>query len=196
MVSAVTGNNADLLAAVTRLWITPGDVVVDATYGRGAFWTKTPSLPTYAFDAKTGHDLRALPLPDASVDVLALDPPYRPTHGSKSFGNVLADAYALGTTNLDTINDVLALYRDGIQEAARVLRNGGRILVKTQDISYANRLHLVSLDVLRLLTDCGFALADQFVLTNSTRLGSTKWVRQERARRSHSVLWVAWAPER
>ena len=194
--SALVGNNAALFAQVARLWIADGDVVVDATYGRGAFWKELPGLPTHGYDLATGTDLRDLPHEDASVDVLVLDPPYRPTHGSKKFAgsNALPRAYGLGEQKLDTINDVLDLYRGGMAEAYRVLRPGGRIMVKCQDISYGNRLHLVSLDVLRDMRGAGFEMADQFILVNTVRLPSSQWVTQERARRSHSVLWVGVKP--
>lgn len=190
VLSAVVGDNAELFAQVARLWITNGDVVVDATYGKGVFWRSLPGVLTHRFDLVTGDDLRALPLDSESADVLVLDPPYRPTHGSKGrYG--LADDFGLGTTALDTIDDVIGLYRDGIIEAGRVLRPGGRLMVKCQDLSYNHRLHLVSLDVLRLIRGTGFDLADQFILVNKARMPSSVWAKQERARRAHSVLWIA-----
>lgn len=191
VLSAMVGDNAALFTSVARLWIATGDVVVDVTYGKGVFWRALPGVLTHRFDLLTGVDLRALPLCDDSADVLVLDPPYRPTHGSKGRRFGLADDFGLGTTALDTIDDVIGLYRDGIVEAGRVLRPGGRLLVKCQDLSYNHRLHLVSLDVLRLIVESGFEMADQFILINKTRMPSSVWVRQERARRSHSVLWVA-----
>lgn len=195
VLSAVVGDNAALFTQVARLWIAPGDDVLDATYGRGAFWRNLPGLPTHRFDALTGHDLRALPVADASVDVFVLDPPYRPTHGSKTFtSNGLAQAYQLGEESLDTINDVLNLYRGGITEAWRTLRPGGRVMVKCQDLSFGHRLHMATLDVLRELIGMGFDMADQFILANASQLASPTWVEQERARRAHSVLWVAVKP--
>lgn len=191
-VSAIVGDNAALMENVARLWICETDTVVDVTFGRGVFWRRLAGLPHHAHDiAKDGVDCRDTPHRSGSVDVVAFDPPYRPTHGSRGFGeNGLAGAYQVGGESLDTINDVVALYAAGLAEAARILRTGGRVLVKCQDMSYANRLHLVTLDVLRALNECGFDLADQFVLVNGGNLRSPKWRQQQRARRTHSVLWV------
>ena len=189
MVSAICGNNAELMENVSRLWIKDDDVIADVTFGRGVFWRRLAE-PAHCHDLKSdGVNCCNLPHEDSSLDCVVLDPPYRPGHGSKGFGgNGMAKAYQLG--KLDTINDVINLYGDAIREAFRVLRAGGRIMVKCQDMSYANRLHLVSLDVLREITETGFEMADQFLLVSKPNLKSGAWKRQERARRSHSILWV------
>lgn len=189
--SAIAGDNAELLSNVARLWINDDDVVADVTYGRGAFWRNLPGLPHHCHDlAGDGVDCRRLPHAAESLDVVVLDPPYRPTHGSRRFVADLAEDYGLGTESLDSINDVIELYRAAMHEAYRVLRHKGRIIVKCQDLSYNHRLHLVSLDVFQRMLAVGFEFADQYILLNKTRLQSTKWQRQGRARRTHSVLWV------
>lgn len=190
-VSGIVGDNTDLFVEVSKLWIVPGDIVLDVTWGRGVFWKSLPGLPTIRHDLQLdGIDCRHLPEADNSVDVLVFDPPYRPSHGSTlPEGHGLETAYALNGS-LDTINDVIQLYRDGIREAARVVKPGGRILVKCQDMSYGHRLHLVSLDILREILQAGFEFVDQFILVNQSQSRSGQWKTQERARRSHSVLWV------
>ena len=40
-------------------------------------------------------------------------------------------------------------------------------MVKTQDMSYSNRLHMVTLDVMRIMIEAGFDIADQFILVGT-----------------------------
>lgn len=188
-VSAIYGTNAELMKNVANIWLKSDDIIADVTFGRGVFWKKLRK-PNFCHDIKIdGVDCRNLPHNSNSLDVVVIDPPYRPKHGSKGFAkNGMHDAYQLG--KLDSINDVLNLYRDSLFEAFRVLKSGGRVFVKCQDLSYANRLHLVSLDVLRFVLETGFHFADQFLLVNQPNLESSSWKKQQRARRSHSILWV------
>ena len=191
VVSCLKGDNSDLLREVAKLWIKFEDRIVDVTYGNGTFWKQLPDLVIEKYDLETGTDCRDLPIENNSVDVLVFDPPYQPTHGSpsKSFG--VGNTYRLRVTQLQTINDVLSLYQDGIREAWRVIRPQGRILIKCQDMSYNHSLHLVHLDIIRAMVSVGFDLVDMFVLLNQSRMPQTT-KRQQRAHRSHSYLVVGY----
>ena len=212
VLSGVVGHNRELIAEARRLWIRQSDIVADVTWGRGAFWPKglkETDQPQFRYDIATlpeAVDCRALPNDAESIDVIVFDPPYRPGHGGDQ-----ADYYrnyGLANSGLDTMNDVIDLYRGGIREAFRVLKPGGRILVKCQDMSYSERLHLVHLDVVRAMQGAGFDFVDMFVLVNQTRRPAGKQVResteedeqatrrQKRARRSHSYLLVGVKPAR
>lgn len=186
VLSAIVGRNGDLMREVCRMWITTSDVVLDATHGKGLMWRGAGRLPDITHDlAQDGVDLRALPEDDASVDVLVLDPPYRPHFGGTS--TRMHDRY--GLSHVETIEDVLTLYRGGIHEAGRVLRPGGRLLVKCADMTLSGRLNLTHVDILGMLPGAGLALADMFVLVNKERIPGRGL--QRRARRSHSYLLVA-----
>jgi hypothetical protein len=193
--SIVHGTNADLLRQAAKLWIGPDDRLIDVTAGNGVFWRGSGRYPL-ASDIRPGAwihlvaDARQLPYRDASMDVAVFDPPYQPVHGQpgRTFG--VGSTYALGATGLQTISDVLELYRAGITECARVIKPGtGRLLVKCQDMTYNHRLHLVHLDVLRLMATAGVDLADMLVLANTSRMPQTTR-RQQRAHRAHSYLLV------
>lgn len=204
VLSTVVGDNYDLFCEVARMWIKPDDLVMDVTYGRGAFW-KQPALgemPQIRHDIDRslpygdGVDCRNLPEPDESVDVVVFDPPYRASHGGVGYAGY-NKSYQTGGSSLDSVNDVLDLYRDGIKAAARVLKPGGRLLVKCQDQSYSHRLHLQHLDVLRAMVTSGLELVDMFILVNQTRAGMNgRAERQDRARRNHSYLMVGAKPDK
>lgn len=79
LTARVADSNAGLFWDAVRLYVPQGAEAVDATYGRGVLWQEVPSdyLRTlHRFDARWGTQLDALPLPDASVDLHVLDPPY------------------------------------------------------------------------------------------------------------------------
>jgi hypothetical protein len=123
--------NAHLIADVAKLDYLNGAPVVDATYGRGGWWTiRRPAL-LICHDLHTvdGVDFRALPEADASVAVVALDPPYR-LNGTPDRGD-FDDRY--GTDKSMRWQDKHRMILDGITEAARVLWSGGHLLLKCQD---------------------------------------------------------------
>jgi hypothetical protein len=194
VLSAVRGTNADLFAEVAKLWMTPDDVIADVTAGERVFWRNVdPELTRFAYFSDLGdedgtdYDCRDLPYETESLDVVVLDPPYQPIHENKWKGGTRG-YYKL---TIDTMQDVLDLYDAAIVEAARVLRSGGRLIVKCADMSFNHRLHLVHLDVLRSMTKAGFDLADLFVLLNTARMPQPiRATKQERARRAHSYFLV------
>jgi hypothetical protein len=194
-VRTVHGTNAALIAGVARLYVPDGAVVADVTWGCGVFWSWRRLRGRQRFTVigsdvldrpalKVRADFRSLPYADASLDVVALDPPY--THCGHYINN---HRYGSFLTEGMRHPQIMALYRAGMVEALRVLRPGGTLWVKCKDELDSSRqrwVHIVLHDIAREL---GFQIKDLFLLAPrhaSTRLHQ----RQKHAHKSHSYLWV------
>lgn len=152
--------NAHLIADVHRLgYIDDDDLTVDATYGRGRFWTRWRPARLIAHDLSIdGVDLRQLPEADGSVDVEALDPPYR-LNGTPDRGE-FDGRYGIATPT--RWQDRVELMHAGIAEAHRVLRPGGRLLYKCQDQVASGQVRWLTHDLTNTAQRLGFTLVDRF----------------------------------
>lgn len=131
----MTKSNGVLIAKVARLGYLggPDTTVLDATPGRGKWWTVTrpPGL------VSVRADFRCLPFADNSVPVIAFDPPYIST-GSRATSTIddFYDRYGLGGKNWREIRQLMA---DGLADCARVLTPRGRLLFKLADYTESGR---------------------------------------------------------
>ena len=84
--SAYVGGNQDVFPDIMRLYVKPGSIVADVTYGKGVFWRNIPSdqYQLLATDILTGTDCRVLPYERESIDCVVLDPPYMHTPGGNA----------------------------------------------------------------------------------------------------------------
>lgn len=72
--------NPGAISALVALYLRPGQMVIDPTYGKGVFWREvdTSDYACHFSDlADDGIDFRDLPYDDDSADWVVLDPPYR-----------------------------------------------------------------------------------------------------------------------
>ncbi len=197
-VTTVTfGTNEQLIADVASLYLADGDVVADVTYSSGRFWKKT-DLSRYQFLASDlmperpgvlASDFRALPYRSGSVDAVIFDPPYIHSPGK----GMLKDRYnGLQTTDMITYADIMALYKDGMTEAARVLRDGGQLWVKCKDTLASERQRWSHITIYELAQELGLYSRDLFLLVPPAPSSVTtgRWARQIHARKVHSYLWI------
>jgi hypothetical protein len=192
---AVQGTNADLLAAAAHLYIPDGALVADVTYGKGIFWraTKRRRFTLITSDLMTKADLRAdfrrLPYPDEVFDVVVLDPPYvhmhhprRAMHGRYNGGASLQGS---------SVDDIVALYRAGMTEAARVLKPRGRLFVKTMDQVENGKTRWLSRELPDFAEQqLNMWHRDNFPLVANTTPRFKRWARQFHARKDYSYLLV------
>jgi hypothetical protein len=185
--TAYVGANRDLIPKIMEMYVPRGSRVADVTFGKGAFW-KDCDLAAYEFtgtDLVTGTDFRDLPYADGEIDCLILDPPYM--HGGSSIKESINKCYR---NNNASHESVIRLYAAGIIEAARVLKKGGTIIVKTQDEIESGRQRLSHCEIIGLLEVLGFVVLDLFVLVQRT-LPAMRSAYQKSARKNHSYAIVA-----
>ena len=137
-------NNAQLMVDCNTLgYLT--EPVVDATYNAGRFWRQLPP-PALRYDLDPQWDaniadFRNLPIADATVGCVILDPPYKLNGTSSGKGAAALDnGYGVGGA-YTAIPHLHRMIADGIAEAGRVLRVGGYLLLKCQTQQSCGRLN-------------------------------------------------------
>ena len=191
--TAIVGTNADLLPHILDMYVREGSTIADVTFGKGAFWRNTDmsKYTLLASDLMEGLaplrvDFRSLSYEAESIDVLVLDPPYM--HDTKPRGtNYPSDHY---NNNNTSHASVIRLYAGGILEAARVLKKGGLILVKSQDETEASKQRFSHVELIQLLDMFGFTVIDLFVLVQ-TSPPILQIKEQKSARKNHSYMLIA-----
>lgn len=199
--SAYVGTNDEVFPSILSLYVRPGSIVADVTYGKGVFWRKVPNgvytlLPS---DLSSGVDCRHLPYTDLSIDCVVFDPPYMHTPGGTAHVNHQNyETYYrnnLSTSSKKYHEAVLDLYFTAAKEAWRVLKPGGVYIVKCQDEVCANRQRLTDIEIINELSTYRFIPEDLFVVVRNGRPGVSRLLRQAHARKNHSYFLVFLKPE-
>jgi hypothetical protein len=193
LASATT--NAGLIANAAALYIRKGDIVADVTFGRGVFWQNTDcrNFKLLASDLwpvdpiVTKADFRNLPYEDGSFDVVVMDPPYA-HHAARHLTGRRYDRLQ-HTKHMDHA-EIIQLFRDGMIEAKRVLRAGGRLFVKCKDEIQSGKQCRSDIEIWLIATkELDLTDLDRFTL-HSKPVNQARWQTQKHARKTDSYLWV------
>ena len=202
VLSAYADGNERTFPRVLDLYVIPGSVVADVTYGKGVFWRHVPEgrYELRATDIQDGVDCRDLPYADGEIDCVILDPPYMHSpggtaHQTDSYSPFEAHYRNNGSGNRTASKyheAVLDLYIQAGEEAARVLRDKGVLIVKCQDEVCSNRQRLTHVEIIQGCQELGFVAEDLFVVVRNNRPGVSRAIRQVHARKNHSYFLVFW----
>ncbi len=196
--SAHSGTNDELFPRILSLYVAPGSVVADVTYGKGVFWKRVPQglYQMKASDLTQGIDCRSLPYEDQSIDCVVLDPPYMHTPGGTAHvGHQNYEGYYRNNTSKNGSGKkyheaVLDLYFKAADEAHRVLRKDGILIVKCADEVCANQQRLTHVELINDFTGKGFIVEDLFALLRNNHPGVSRILKQVHARKNHSYFLV------
>ena len=171
----------------------------DSTFGNGAFYSKI-ERPKHCFDLDPQLDFVVkadsgeLPLGGGSISSLVFDPPfltYVRNGRSHKDGRVAMTSRFGGYWKYDELVDH---YSRSINETYRVLRKGGVMVFKCQDIIHNHRMHCTHQMVINKAESAGFRLLDLFVLAAKHRMPGPQRGRQRHARIWHSYFLVLKKP--
>ena len=200
ILSAYADGNDRTFPRILSLYVAPGSIVADVTFGKGVFWRHVPKgqFVLLATDIQDGVDCRALPYDEESIDCVVLDPPYMHTPGGTAhtahtpFEEHYRNNGSRNRTKSKYHEAVLDLYRDAGCEAYRVLRERGVLIVKCQDEVCSNRQRFTHVEIMQMYDQMGFVAEDLFVVLRNNRPGVSRAVRQVHARKNHSYFLVFW----
>ncbi len=199
--SVFQSGNEYAFPQILDLYVAQGSIVADVTYGKGVFWRRVPHglYELRATDLLTGTDCRDLPYADGEIDAVVLDPPYMHSPGGTAhaakespFERYYRNNGTGNRTGRKYHEAVLDLYFEAGEEAHRVLRDRGVMIVKCQDEVCSNRQRFTHVEIMERYAQMGFVAEDLFVVVRNNRPGVSRAVRQVHARKNHSYFLVFW----
>lgn len=209
VMSAYLGGNADVFPEILKLHVPQGSIVADVTWGKGVFWRNVPdgSYKILATDISTGVDCRKLPYKSGSIDCVVLDPPYMEgfyrKEGSLKAGSGTHSAFSNAYSNGDEINGdtenvgtkkwhaaITDMYFKAGNEAYRVLRKDGVLIVKCQDEVSASKQWLTHVEIINEYEKNGYYSKDLFVVMRTNKPSISRLKKQVHARKNHSYFLV------
>lgn len=194
VIKSVYSKQDQILKAIISLHC-PEGFQADLTYGNGSFWKALPE-PPIRFDIEpqkngvTKADSRQLPLKSNSLSNAVFDPPfltYIKNGRTHKDGKVAMSARFGGYWKYEELIDH---YTRTLLEVKRVLRSGGHLVMKCQDIIHNHRMHCTHQKTIEIAERVGLRLKDLFILPATRRMPSPQKGQQRHARVFHCYFLV------
>lgn len=189
LISSVSYSQVNIFKNIVNLHIGK-PISLDPTYSKGNFYKKFKYPPKYKYDlnpqipgVKQG-DSRKLPFKKDSLHSISFDPPFVVAPSPKP--GIIRDRFGC----YKNVPELWEFYRDSLREFYRIIRTGGFLIFKCQDIVSGGVNHFSHCVVYNYALEEGFIGKDLFILIAKNRLISPNMLNQKHARKYHSYFWV------
>ena len=196
--SVILGRDPDVLRTLLQFYAMPNARILDCTCNAHRMWkgVKWKGGVIYSdidpsVDVDVVTDFHALAFASMSFDVIVFDPPHLPA-AAASLQSSPQMIKNYGLRHSEKGDNVSALFRPFLLEAARVLRPNGLIFAKLKDFIHNHRYQWTLLDfvnAVRLVN--GLTACDLIIKRDPCggNLASSKWKKAHHVRNVHS-WWV------
>lgn len=128
-----------------------------------------------------------MPLANESISSIIFDPPFVAKNTKDRVPNGIIEMRFSG---YPTVGRLWEFYLESLVEFWRVLRYGGILAFKCQDVVSGGKQHWSHVEVYRMATDLGFYGWDLFQLGRRNVLWSPNMANQKHSRKNLCYFWV------
>jgi hypothetical protein len=125
-----------------------------------------------------------MPFPCGHWDVVVYDPPHTGDQGKTAF----AEMYGTGVVTKG--GNLVHTYPAFLNEARRVIRPNGLLLVKLADCTHGGKFHFSTAEFYLAAKEYGFRLQGYHILPRKGVIVDPKWKKASHPRQNHS-MWLA-----
>ena len=195
VIRSVYNDQFKILHSILKLHISTDTFDVDLTYGNGGFYKKGIPQPQHRFDidatlpniTKTCNSNNTA-LKEGSVSSVVFDPPFLTYIKQQRSGNsnmVMSRRFS----GYWTSDELAKHYTSSIQEAARILKHKGIMVIKCQDIVHNHKLFCTHAHILHWSKEF-FRLKDLFVQVATHRMPAPNRKGIQKHARIFHCYWI------
>lgn len=194
VISSINYDEQELIRDILFLFAKNKRIDVDPTYSIGNFYKDGLPQPKHKFDKfpQTYDTIEAssdnIPLDNESCETIMFDPPFviggELHDGIKEGSSIIAKRF----TNFLSFDELKEMYSSSLKEFNRILKRGGIVIFKCQDVIVSSKNHFTHCWVMFEAIKLGFYPKDLFILLAKNRILDGR--EQQHARKFHSYYWV------
>lgn len=192
MIKSISYDQHEIIRNIINLHC-PDGIECDLTYGNGSFYKEFIPRPPLCYDiqplydfVKEGDSTNINQLDD-SIKSIMVDPPFLTyIKKGREHNSIMGKRFS----GYYTYEELSFHYHSTLKEVERVLKKGGVLIFKCQDIIHNHKFLCTHLNVITWALQCNLKLIDLFVLCAKNRIPIYTVKTQQHARVFHSYFLV------